>query len=245
MQRGGWRFVTTMHQSLLDWIFPARCMGCQQVGQVLCPDCKSNIAYIEKNYCIKCGTPLDRESHSLEHTCIHSEALTAIRSATLFSGVIRQAIVGLKYHRSRYYADALVHLSRSRWPIQEWEIDYILPIPSTPQSLRRHGYNQSEWLARSLASQSDLPWTSRFLQKRESVGTQVGLSASVRKQNIKNAFTGRDCKGLTLLLIDDVCTTGATLESAADALRNAGAKRVYAVTVARTLPARHHIRLSD
>jgi competence protein ComFC len=148
---------------------------------------------------------------------------------------MRTALIALKYQNRRYLAEKLIDCCAGYWPVEQWGIDRIIPIPNTKRSERKRGYNQALLLAEAYAQYSRIPYSNKVLIKNEDVKTQVGLSAHERKQNIKNAFQANSCLDLTLLLIDDVCTTGATMESAAHALKEAGAREVYGATIARTI----------
>jgi ComF family protein len=210
-------------------------MGCNQLGDAFCPRCRSRIPFLPKEICSRCGTPRYSEESFSTHTCVGSDSISEIRSAAFFRGVIRKSIIALKYQNRKYYADALIQQCAYQWPIERWNADCIVPIPSSESSLSRRGYNQAELLADAYSHFTGIPWSKRYIQKKDHIHSQVGLSASDRKRNIKNAFLGSACSGLTLLLIDDVCTTGATMESAAVALKAAGAVQVFGVTVARTM----------
>jgi competence protein ComFC len=234
--------IRTIQSILYDWLFPPRCLGCNKLGEAICNHCRDSIPIIKSKVCRICGTPIYSREIQGQHSCIDAEFLSEVRSAALFQGVIRKAVIALKYRNRRYYADALVKCCIPYWPIQRWNIDLIIPIPSTAMSIAKRGYNQSELLAEALSGFSRIPWSTKYLQKKENIKTQVGLSALDRKRNIKNAFRCDNCKGLTLLLIDDVCTTGATLQSAAESLKDAEAKRVFGVTIARTLDRKQNIQ---
>jgi ComF family protein len=132
-------------------------------------------------------------------------------------------------------ADALIGSCACQWPVSSWNVDAIIPIPADAQKEKIRGYNQARLLADAFSRHAHIPLEDQILRKVDNVSSQVGLSAMERKRNIKNAFHASSCEQSTLLLMDDVCTTGATMQSAAQALVEAGAKKVYGVTVARTI----------
>lgn len=116
-------------------------------------------------------------------------------------------------------------------------ISMVMPVPLHPARVRRRGYNQALLLAREMARRVDLPLHEKALIRHRDTPSQVGLSRSERRQNVHDAFTctTTDVAGGHILLVDDVLTTGATLEACAAALLGAGAATVWAITLARAL----------
>lgn len=161
----------------------------------------------------------------------------ALRSACYFQSTVREMIHRLKYKRARHLALPLGRLLvplRAALP-QPGELIVPVPLYSTREAAR--GYNQSLLLAQVLAEELRLPVESQALRRRRDTPAQVGLSAAERQRNVRDAFVAEPSlvKGRDVLLIDDVCTTGATVSACADALRRAGARSVVALTVARAL----------
>lgn len=160
-----------------------------------------------------------------------------IRSWAIYQGPLRKAIHGLKYHRNLalgdYFAPALIQVLAA----QNWNIDLIVPVPLSPNRRRQRGYNQAEILAFPLALAIHKPLISRALIKQRETPSQVGRSANERQENVKDAFFAhpRFVSGRSILLVDDVVTTGATMSACAEALLNAGAHSVYGLTLARAL----------
>ena len=121
-----------------------------------------------------------------------------------------------------------------------WPVEILIPIPLGKRRLKERGYNQVAMIARPLSNQVGLEYRPDTLFRARETRSQVGLSASERQENVRDAFLAvrKKVGGRSVLLMDDVSTTGATLSSAAEALYDAGAREVYAVTIARALP--HH-----
>ena len=115
------------------------------------------------------------------------------------------------------------------------EVDVVVPVPLHKQRQRRRGFNQAALLARRFAQQVDLPVDEASLVRHRQTAAQVELNAEQRKANVQDAFrcVSRGVVGKRVLLVDDVCTTGSTLEACATALREGGAKSVQALTLAR------------
>ena len=120
-----------------------------------------------------------------------------------------------------------------------WPIDMIIPVPLGKHRLKERGYNQVGMIAKPLALALNVHYASDGLMRCKETRSQAGLSKQERRENVKEAFQARvDVNGKTILVLDDVSTTGSTLSSSAEALYLSGARDVYALTVARALP--HH-----
>jgi ComF family protein len=143
----------------------------------------------------------------------------------------------LKYRRNLGLGEALATQMSTFVAGLGWPVDMIIPIPLGKKRLKERGYNQVAMVARPLSLQLGIEYRPAALVRARETRSQVGLSASERKQNVSNAFQADKDKvgGRTALVMDDVSTTGATLSSAAEALYASGAKEVYAITVARAL----------
>lgn len=224
-------------QRALDVVLPPRCVGCGRRGFEVCPQCLSALRPLGPALCPRCSVP------SLGgRVCVRCARQEPILRATLarypFEGVVRAAILALKY-RSRtrlvpFLATALATALEAR-PLS---VDVLVPVPLGPRRLRTRGFNQSELLANGLGVVAGLPIATEALIRRRETAQQTALPARRRRQNVANAFTVVDAEaiaGKRLLLVDDVCTTGATLEACASALQAGGGSGVWAVVVAREL----------
>jgi ComF family protein len=212
--------------ALLDAVFPPRCGGCGQHGSLWCAACQAQVQPVRDPVCSHCGRP--QRDTALCPQCRHSPLeIDGIRSALLFEGPLREAIHHLKYSGRTSLAEPLGIYLEARWRFAALPADLIVPVPLHAARQRERGYNQSALLAMSL---------SRVALERVKVTTpQVTLNAVERKANVRAAFEARSdlVRGRRVLLVDDVCTTGATLESSSIALRQAGAASVWALTLAR------------
>jgi ComF family protein len=215
-------------------LFPPRCAGCGQTGQLWCATCQAQAQVINGTVCPHCGRP--QQQTLLCPQCRHSSiAIDGIRSAVIFEGPLRQAIHHLKYSGRTSLAEPLGSFLIARWQASPLPADMIVPVPLHQARLRERGYNQSTLLAGPLARASDLPIVEAALQRVKATMPQVALNAAERKANVQDAFEARAdlVQGKRILLIDDVCTTGATLEACSHALKRAGAKSVWALTLGR------------
>ena len=163
-----------------------------------------------------------------------------LRSWVVFEDPIRKALHQLKYRRNIGLGGALATQMSTFFARLEWPIDTIIPIPLGKRRLKERGYNQVAMVAKPLSLQMGIDCSPAAMVRIRETRSQVGLSATERKQNVLHAFKAdkNKVRDRTVLLMDDVSTTGATLSSAAEALYESGAKEVYAITIARALP--HH-----
>jgi ComF family protein len=221
-------------QALLDLIYPPRCPGCGRVGYAFCEGCRARVQYIVPPVCRRCGSPLAEEG--LCHRCRTVPSnLNGVLAVAIFSDPIRQAIHALKYENNTTLAAPLGEMMVDTWRRSDLpDADLIVPVPLHRRRYAERGYNQAILLARVLGHGLGLPVDNRTLVRLRATPPQVGLTQVERKRNVEGAFACLGSpKGKTIVVVDDVCTTGATLEACAAALRTAGAANVWAFTLAR------------
>ncbi len=221
----------------LDWLYPPVCGGCGRLGFRWCPVCQNHVKPIPDPFCDICGLPQNESGICL--TCRKSQPpYKVLRSWLIFEGPIRNALHQLKYQNNLALGEALAK------PISEfmrglcWPIDMVVPVPLGKQRLQERGYNQIGLVARPLAALNDLRYSPLALTRVLETESQVGLSVAKRLKNVRGAFRGNAqmVEGRTVLLMDDIATTGATLTACAEALLQNGAQAVFALTLARALP---------
>jgi ComF family protein len=161
--------------------------------------------------------------------------IDGIRSVAIFAGSLRKAIHRLKYDYVRDLAVPLGEMVVSFWQETPLPADVIVPVPLHPRRVRERGYNQAALLAEQLAQATGIPMACHVLLRHKYTVSQTKLDAEQRRQNVDGAFTcvGSEVRGKRVLLMDDVCTTGATLEASSVALKAGGAQSVWALTLAR------------
>lgn len=220
---------------VLDLLFPPRCVGCGASGSFLCSQCQSALPHLSPPLCAKCGKSLS--SGTLCYDCEnHPKEIEGIRSLFPFDRVMRQAILQFKYQNVKALAAPLAQLMGEYLSAHPLPADTLVPVPLHPRRLRERGYNQSSLLARELAKLASLPIVEGALLRLKNTPPQTRTnSAEDRQSNVAGAFTCRDqrVEGRRILLIDDVCTSGATLDACATALKAAGATSVWGLTLAR------------
>mgnify|MGYP000845359802 FL=1 len=222
--------------SAADWLYPPNCGGCGKFGQRWCPACQAQVQIIQDPVCPQCGNPQPKAE--LCPSCRHTHPPYAgLRSWAAYREPLRHAIHQLKYAGDMGIAESFGNSLLSVLEKQNWNIECIVPVPLNPHRQVERGYNQSMLLALPLATALRLPLRPQALLRKRDTLSQTKLSAQERKQNLLGAFQAQAkyIRNQTVLLIDDVTTTGATLWACAQALLEAGAKSVYGLTLARSL----------
>jgi ComF family protein len=218
---------------LLDLFYPPRCPGCDRVGFLFCEACQARIEALPEPACIRCGHPAPTEILCPDCRQIPSN-LDRIASSAVFAHPLRDAIHDLKYNNNRDIARPLGACMAAYWQEHRLDADLIVPVPLHRGRLAERGYNQAALLARVLGREVGVRVAEDLLERQRATQQQVGLGAVDRRQNVAGAFTGRgDVRGYNVAVIDDVCTTGSTLEACAEALEAVGAAGVWAFTLAR------------
>ena len=230
--------------ALLDIAMPRHCAGCgspmsDKPGH-LCWDCLAQLPIIQPPYCAICGDPVDGAIEH-EYACAwctrRRPAFELARSAARYRGALKDILHRFKYSHATFVEDDLVSLlsgcARAHFPCSD--VDVVTFVPLHRRKERERTYNQARLLASGLARELGKPMAACALRVR-STSTQTHLTAEQRAANVKNAFLAREpawLDGRTVLLVDDVMTTGATVNECARALKDGGAARVFVATVAR------------
>lgn len=215
---------------LLSLLAPHDCIGCGAEGALICDSCRLRLDDAEAR-CYGC-----HQTHPLFRTCStcrsHS-ALFAVHAATRYEGIAKDLIWKLKFGRARAAAHEIAELLTERTAFATPMRVIITHVPTATTRVRQRGYDQAALIAKAFASRSDVAYQPLLL--RQGKHKQVGASRAVRTQQLKTAFRPihlKSIKDAHIILVDDVVTTGATLEAAAQALTNAGASRVEAIVFA-------------
>lgn len=224
-----------IEEALLDLLFPPHCVGCHRPGTWLCPECREKIEFITEPVCPRCGRPVTQPGRLCPICRRMNPPIDGIRSAAYFEGVLREGIHHFKYRGIRALARPLGQLMSERWSFYHIPGEVLIPVPLHPSRLAERGYNQAMLLARELGATLDLPVETGSLVRVRATASQVTLDAAARRENVRDAFRCLDDQvaGRQVVLVDDVCTTGATLSACSIALQEAGADSVWAYTLAR------------
>ncbi|MEI6084691.1 MAG: ComF family protein [Verrucomicrobiota bacterium] len=228
----------------VDLVYPRNCQFCEtplteEQRGVICPVCLALAKPIEPPFCRRCALPFDGKLDD-QIDCGYCQDLkfhfTRAFAACRAEGVVRDCIHRLKYDRQMFY---VTHLAAwlagagQRW-IDWTQVDAIVPVPLHPLKERSREFNQAEVLARELSRTVGRPLLAKSVRRVKPTKTQTRLDAKSRRENMRGAFAARDTlAGQRLVLVDDVFTTGATLDACANVLLSSGATNVIALTVAR------------
>lgn len=232
--------------NILDFIFPKRCVICKKNGSYLCESCFVKLSFDVKSLCLICNKP---SYNGLTHpNCKTKYSIDGCFSALTYNKSVQKLIFSFKY--KPYLLDLKTILSDLFYESIIQNENFIrqiangkwlmVPIPLSSSKFRKRGYNQSEILAYELGKKLDIQAQNLLVRVRDTK-TQVGLANLQRKENIKDAFIIKKYpsassgfrKNCSILLVDDVVTTGSTLKEAARVLKRNGSKRVIGLTLAR------------
>ncbi|WP_173473159.1 ComF family protein [Eubacterium ruminantium] len=231
-----------MFDNLIDAIFPPRCAVCDEVLPVgrkgICDFCRGRLSYITEPRCLKCGKEIDSENDEYCFDCSQN-----IRSYDLGFPVfnyippISDALVRFKYHGREEYASFYGREIAGRFKdeFRNLCIEAIVPVPLSKERYRNRGYNQAELLADVISEQTGIVKLN-LLARVKNTAPQKELDDVQREKNLLQAFAiDKAYSGgipKSILLVDDIYTTGATIEGCTKILKNAGVQRVYYTSVA-------------
>ncbi len=234
---------------LINIILPPRCIKCGKVlgeHNGLCSDCFSKIHFISEPYCARCGRPFTNESglslgkKQLCGKCLQEKRTPFImrRSAFIYDNESKNLILDFKFLDKTNSAETLANLLFSAGrDIWQEKPDLLIPVPIHKLRLLKRRYNQSALLVKYLALKTNIEADYFSLVKQQNTIPQVQLSGKARRNNLRNAFCikfPQNLSGKSVVLIDDVETTGSTLNECAKILKKAGVQKIYALTLART-----------
>jgi len=235
---------------LLELFFPSFCLGCKKEGTLLCQDCKSTLDISEYNYCLCNKNPLRLASLTqgkLQGKCdrCQDKKLSGLYFALPYKEkfLTKKLIYQFKYEPflkilAKYLSEILMeHFVLAKNNTENiWNESILIPVPMEKKKMKNRGYNQSEELAKELSKILQIPLSLNNLIKIKQTLPQIKLSAKERQENLKNAFSinnPEELKNKKIFLVDDVYTTGSTMEECAKTLKESGAKQVWGIAIAR------------
>src|SRR5437762_5614943 len=233
-----------LFQAAVSLLYPATCTICGKnvrAGEYLCDACEVKIVRIAPPFCETCSEPFEG-SITGAFTCANCAHRTIYFDAAVAAyrgrGIVREVIHEFKYGRQmhlRHLIAGWLHAALDDERLRDVSIHLIVPVPLHPARQRERGFNQASLLAESLSVETSIP-SRLVLERIRYTTTQTALDRSEHMESLHNAFRLRktaDVRGLRVLLIDDVVTTGSTLSECARVLKRAGAISVHAATAAR------------
>lgn len=243
---------------VLDLLFPPRCQVCGSLGtDPFCTGCLRDVEFIAAPVCLFCGAPIPPTwgAAQLCADCRAGRAVSGVRSAGLHSGPLREAIIRYKFDGRTRLAEPLAsmlarvvreEIEAGGLPLGECAA--LVPVPLHPERRSWRGFDQAELLCAAMAEQVGLPVWNDVLARIRNTTPQVSLRGLSRRENVRGAFGARKpwrLRATALILVDDVFTTGATMNECAQVLREAGAAAVYGLTVSRAAPSWHPAAVAD
>jgi predicted amidophosphoribosyltransferase len=217
---------------VLELLLPQRCVVCGSRGVQLCETCIERLPRIVPPLCERCGTPTAWPVRRCRECAGRRIAFATARSAVQYDGAVRALVAGWKERALRRLVRSAVALVVEVVPPPAASL--ITFVPPDPDRGLRRGHHPPGELAEELARIWELP-VEGLLRRRRAAKRQRGLSRTERRRNVAGAFVARSAVPSTVVLVDDVFTSGSTANAAASALRQAGARRVEVVTFARVV----------
>ena len=223
---------------LLDLIFPKRCAVCDQVlmfgEKQICQLCKTKLKYIGNQVCFRCGKPV-KEEEEYCYDCRRKKHYFDQGRAVFSYEYIRLSLYRFKYSGRKEYAYFYaknIH-SELKDVYKIWRPQALVPVPLHPKKQRKRGYNQAEEIARELSKMWKIPVMTDFVQRCKNTRPMKEIVGTERQNNLKKAFKlgTNDVKLNTIIIVDDIYTTGSTIDAMAKICREAGVSRIYFVTV--------------
>lgn len=228
--------------TLLDFLFPRRCLGCGQWGEYFCSQCLNRLSLNSQRVCPVCEKP---SIGGLTHPkCFTPQSLDGLTAIFSYKGLIEKAIKKLKYRFVSDLAEDLVELflsfageDKTFSHFCQQENVFFVPVPLHPKRKRWRGFNQAELLGRMICKNLGLTFWPDLLLRTKNTKPQTQLDEKERKKNIRGAFKASPhifvSQYPNILLFDDVWTTGTTLRECGKVLKRAGVKKVWGLTLAR------------
>lgn len=236
----------------MELLYPRKCVFCNEAVPMksykgilekrtydfLCEKCKEKIKdkYIEEPYCFKCGKQLDDETGEYCDDCRKMHH-TYDRGLAVFKyhDDVKESVYRFKYKDCKIYGEFYgVQMAEKYKPIiEKWQPDVIIPVPIHKSRMRKRGYNQAQIIGKALSETLKIPMDINVLVREKKTEPQKKLSKSIRKKNVESAFkvTKNVVKYNKIILVDDIYTTGATIDACAQVLKRAGVKKVYFISI--------------
>lgn len=220
-----------------ELLYPRRCALCDGLLEkkelYVCTGCRNSVRFIREPVCQKCGRPAEKGVLLCRNCAERKHVFEQSVSPYEYRDEMRQSVLRFKYsgrpEYAEFYARSMEVYAAEK--IRIWKPELIVPVPVHPARKRKRGYNQSALIARILASEFGLPFDEKLLIRRKRTKPQTELDRTARQENVARAFRCNASRPVprTVLLVDDILTTGSTLDACAGELKKAGAEKVYAL----------------
>ena len=234
--------VEQLHRAVCDLLFPPRCPVCDGIlraeerKSLACRECRGKLMYVREPRCMKCGASLRGEEEEYCRLCAKHRHQYDRGLALYEYSAVRTAIYRFKYSGRKEYAEFFGREMALRFGsrLKEWGVQALVPIPLYAAKERKRGYNQAAELAEVCGHVLNMPVAKKLVRRVRSTRPMKLLSAKERQINLKNAFliTQDVVKLEAVALVDDIYTTGSTMDAVAAVLKASGVKRVYCISLA-------------
>lgn len=223
-----------------DILFPRRCPVCDDIvlprGGLICPECVKRLSFVKGPVCKKCGKEVFSDTVEYCFDCTkHKRSFESGRALVNYNEAARNSMVKIKYKNKREYLDFYIEAICIRYGkiISRMGADALVPVPVHPSRMRSRGYNQAELLARGIGRELGIPVCADLLLRSRKTAPQKELNPAERLKNLEEAFeAGSIPSGIgTVILVDDIYTTGSTIEACTRALKRMGVKKVYFLAI--------------
>lgn len=226
-------------ERIIGLIYPRHCPVCDEVvprvGMYICPKCKEKLEYVQGSICIKCGK-LITENKELcidckENTHFYDRGVALYKYPCIRQGIYRMKYQGRKEYLDFFAQDVVEHLGQQ---LRFWNPDAIIGVPLHKLRERKRGYNQAAVLASLISKKTGIPFYKKLVVRQKNTLPQKGLDVCQRQNNLKKAFniSQNVVKLNTIVIIDDIYTTGSTIDAIASVLKANGVQQVYYIALA-------------
>lgn len=227
-------------EMLLSVLYPRRCPVCHEIvtpkGERICPSCLGRVSFVKEPTCLRCGKEIAAKEMEYCYDCSHHErSFQQGFALAVYDDVMRKSIRFFKNQGRQEYAEwyAAALWERYGEKLKQLRADALVPVPIHRSRRNKRGYNQAELLAKELAGYLEIPVWPRALIRPIKTTAQKYLAAGERSLNLESAFAAGNqaVEGTSVILVDDIYTTGGTAEACTKVLLAAGAKEVYLVNI--------------
>lgn len=225
---------------ITELLYPRCCPVCGEIvmpkGELICPECFRKLSFVRQPACKKCGKEITSDRQEYCYDCSrHKRSFEYGLSLLNYDETAKKSMVKIKYKNKREYLDFYAEAIWQRYSKQLMRIkpDVLIPVPVHPSRKRRRGFNQAEVLAELLGQRMNVPVADDALCRTRKTAPQKQLGPAERLKNLKEAFApGRQLDGVKkVLLVDDIYTTGSTIEACTRILKQTGISQVFFVTI--------------
>ena len=223
-------------------LYPNVCIVCKRVLPFkrrhygVCPECEKRLPYVGESFCRKCGKQLTTPLTNLCRDCRENDhEFAAGRSVFLYRSCMKNVMYRFKYSNARYMARFFAAIAKKKYGgwLRENGVEAVIPVPMYGRKKRVRGYNQAEVFGKTFASVMELPYYDDLVFRKRNTLPQKNLGREKRRENLKNAFKMRryDVKLNCVLIVDDIYTTGTTMDALAHVLKESGIEKVLCLTI--------------